>query len=211
VLLEQLPFIFIQGIFMRLFLLALLCSVSLNTQATDHFSSQIIFSIILTDDSGRVISNDTVDAKNNNMVQLNRTQQARFPSCQKLPNGQSDCTYSSVTTGLQLSVIPTFQSDGKISAQLDASYSVLDSTQKLNYDDFEAELPQIITSVLKQRIIFSRNKEIHIPFGLIINGRNLYALKISAMTERPSNSMGTRQNSRQINPLLELLLERAKK
>lgn len=196
---------------MRIFLLVFLCAVALNAQAADPFHSQITFSIVLTDDSGRVISNDAVDAQNNNMVQLNRTQQARFPSCQRLPNGQADCIYSSVTTGLQLSVTPTFQTDGRISAQLDASYSVLDSTQKLSYDGFEAELPQIITSVLKQRIILSRNKEIHIPFGLVINGRNLYALKISAMTERSPNTAGARQNSRQGNPLLELLLERARK
>lgn len=196
---------------MHIFLLVFFCAFALNAQAAEPFSSQITFSIILIDDAGRVISNDAVDAQNNNMVQLNRTQQARFPSCQRLPNGQTDCIYSFATTGLQLSITPAFQTDGRISAQLDASYSVLDSTQKLSYDGFEAELPQIITSVLKQRIILSRNKEIHIPFGLVINGRNLYALKISALTERSPNAAGARQNSRQGNPLLELLLERARK
>lgn len=196
---------------MRVLLLFFFCALALNVQAADSFPSQITLLVALTDDSGRVISNDTVDTQNNNMAQLNRTQQARFPSCQRLPNGQMDCTYSSATTGLQLSITPTFQADGRISAQLDASYSVLDSTQKLSYDGFEAELPQIITSVLKQRIILNRNKEISIPFGLIINGRNLYILKISAMTERPPHAAGTRQNSQRGNPLLELLLERAKK
>lgn len=196
---------------MRVLLSVFLCTVALNVQAADPFPGQITFSVVLADDSGRVISNDVVDAQNNNPVQLNRTQQARFPSCQRLSNGQMDCIYSSVTTGLQLSVTPTFQADGRISAQLDASYSVLDSTQKLSYDGFEAELPQVITSVLKQRIILNRNKEIYIPFGLVINGRNLYTLKISAMTERAPHAGGARQNSRQGNPLLELLLERARK
>lgn len=195
---------------MRAFLLiVVLCGVSLNARSTPY-PGPISFSVILADDAGRVISRDVVDAQDNYPAQVNRTQQARFPSCQRFRGGQMDCTYATVTTGLQFSAVPSMQSDGRIVAQLDVLYSVLDSTQMLKYDEIEVELPQVITSTLKQRIILNPGKELSMPFGLVINGRNLYTLRIAAVTGRAQPAASSGQSPAQSSPLLNILLEAVK-